>query len=54
RHQCPQCSRTFSRREHVRRHLRTHTDERPYPCRWPGCQLRFARPDNRNAHHQAH
>jgi uncharacterized Zn-finger protein len=22
-------------------HLRTHSDERPYPCLFPGCEARF-------------
>ncbi|PLB50823.1 hypothetical protein P170DRAFT_455226 [Aspergillus steynii IBT 23096] len=40
--QCPVCSRTFSRAEHLHRHARTHTGERPFKC---GCGHSFTRRD---------
>ncbi|KAK0212845.1 hypothetical protein DFS33DRAFT_1464500 [Desarmillaria ectypa] len=43
--QCPVpgCGSTFTRRFNLRGHLRSHTEERPYVCQWPGCQKGFAR-----------
>ncbi|KAI9374891.1 hypothetical protein BJX61DRAFT_237816 [Aspergillus egyptiacus] len=39
---CSVCSRTFSRLEHLHRHARTHTGERPFKC---ACGLSFTRRD---------
>ncbi|KLO16620.1 hypothetical protein SCHPADRAFT_207875 [Schizopora paradoxa] len=51
---CPlySCSRLFKRMEHLKRHLRTHTMERPYQCNI--CQRRFSRADNLNQHTRTH
>lgn len=51
---CPllSCGRLFKRMEHLKRHLRTHTMERPYTC--PMCQKRFSRSDNLNQHLRTH
>ncbi|KAI0309303.1 STE like transcription factor-domain-containing protein [Amylostereum chailletii] len=51
---CPlfSCGRLFKRMEHLKRHLRTHTMERPFPC--PRCQKRFSRSDNLNQHLRIH
>ncbi|KAF4420091.1 hypothetical protein F53441_14403 [Fusarium austroafricanum] len=39
---CPHCGRTFKRTEHLERHVRTHTKEKPFLCR---CGASFARRD---------
>ncbi|OBR14779.1 C2H2 type zinc finger domain protein [Colletotrichum higginsianum IMI 349063] len=39
---CPHCGRTFKRTEHLERHVRTHTKEKPFICR---CGAAFARRD---------
>ncbi|WWC86212.1 uncharacterized protein L201_001085 [Kwoniella dendrophila CBS 6074] len=47
-HKCPLCSATFTRPQHVGRHLRAHTGDRPYECK--ECPLRFARSDLLSRH----
>jgi transcription factor STE12 len=45
-HSCPipTCGRLFKRLEHLKRHVRTHTQEKPYVC--PHCNRAFSRSDN--------
>ena len=40
----PACGRLFKRLEHLKRHVRTHTQERPYVCGI--CAKKFSRSDN--------
>jgi len=40
----PTCGRLFKRLEHLKRHVRTHTQERPYVCGI--CAKKFSRSDN--------
>ncbi|KAK7460613.1 hypothetical protein VKT23_009333 [Stygiomarasmius scandens] len=49
---CPllSCGRLFKRMEHLKRHLRTHTLERPFVCQNSGCGKRFSRSDNLGQH----
>jgi len=51
---CPlySCGRLFKRLEHLKRHLRTHTLERPFPCHI--CRKRFSRSDNLTQHMRIH
>ncbi|KAI9206535.1 uncharacterized protein BJ171DRAFT_402378, partial [Polychytrium aggregatum] len=50
----PDCQRTFKRAEHLARHSRVHTGERPYACDFPGCTRMFSRADNMKAHKKTH
>ncbi|RKF65703.1 Transcription factor steA [Golovinomyces cichoracearum] len=53
-HSCPipTCGRLFKRLEHLKRHVRTHTQERPYVC--PQCNKAFSRSDNLAQHKRTH
>ncbi|KAI5201477.1 hypothetical protein AUEXF2481DRAFT_71004 [Aureobasidium subglaciale EXF-2481] len=53
-HSCPipMCGRVFKRLEHLKRHVRTHTSERPYVC--PLCNKAFSRSDNLAQHRRTH
>ncbi|KAI1769234.1 Ste12-like transcription factor [Hypoxylon sp. FL1150] len=53
-HSCPipTCGRLFKRLEHLKRHVRTHTQERPYTC--PHCSKAFSRSDNLAQHKRTH
>lgn len=48
----PTCGRLFKRLEHLKRHVRTHTMERPYSC--TVCGKRFSRSDNLAQHRKTH
>ncbi|KZV90540.1 hypothetical protein EXIGLDRAFT_720235 [Exidia glandulosa HHB12029] len=47
-HKCPVCQSTFTRPQHVARHMRSHTGDRPYKCTICGDQ--FARSDLLSRH----
>ncbi|KIM37314.1 hypothetical protein M413DRAFT_277287 [Hebeloma cylindrosporum] len=47
-HKCPVCQATFTRPQHVARHMRSHTGDRPYKCQFCGDQ--FARSDLLSRH----
>ena len=55
-HVCPvpQCQRRFKRLEHLKRHMRIHTLERPFPCTFPNCHKSFSRSDNLSQHMKTH
>ncbi|NXF12376.1 ZBT8A protein, partial [Smithornis capensis] len=50
RFKCPLCPHTVKRRADLKRHLRCHTGERPYPCE--ACGKRFTRLEHLRNHFQ--
>lgn len=49
-HECPLCKLKFQRPEHVKRHLLSHSSEKPFQCQEEGCGKRFNRNDNLKQH----
>ncbi|CAI6303947.1 unnamed protein product [Periconia digitata] len=50
--QCSTCQRSFTRIDHLMRHVRSHTKEKPYIC--PTCEKGFARIDLLKRHSENH
>ncbi|KAK2128046.1 hypothetical protein NOF04DRAFT_1185155, partial [Fusarium oxysporum II5] len=50
--QCHHCRRIFTRSEHLHRHLRVHTHEKPFSC--TKCNKSFARLDVLQRHEITH
>ncbi|KAI7905889.1 uncharacterized protein BX663DRAFT_498022, partial [Cokeromyces recurvatus] len=48
------CNMVFTRSEHLARHSRKHTGEKPFKCIVPECNKAFSRYDNMMQHTQTH
>ncbi|KAI9497569.1 hypothetical protein BDB00DRAFT_803187 [Zychaea mexicana] len=48
------CRMVFTRSEHLARHARKHTGEKPFQCIMPDCNKMFSRFDNMMQHTQTH
>lgn len=44
------CRMGFKRQDHLERHIRSHSKEKPHVCWVPGCHRAFSRRDNLKAH----
>jgi uncharacterized Zn-finger protein len=51
---CKHCDKRFKRHEHLKRHMKIHTDDRPFCCDIEGCGRKFSRSDNFRAHRRTH
>jgi uncharacterized Zn-finger protein len=51
---CKICGKLFQRQEHLIRHFRVHSGEKPFACDFPGCTKRFSRKDNLSQHQKCH
>ncbi|KTW25698.1 hypothetical protein T552_03310 [Pneumocystis carinii B80] len=53
-HICDVCNKRFKRYEHLKRHGRSHTSEKPFQCSIRKCGRWFSRSDNLRAHLRTH
>eukprot|EP01083_Nonionella_stella_P145981 458521_1 len=50
---CPYCSKYLWKRN-LKTHIRSHTGERPFKCKHPGCEKAYTRKDNLVSHTRVH
>lgn len=52
--QCIHCYKVLSSKQTLREHQFIHTNEKPYQCKEPSCQLRFRQGSQLSAHKRIH
>ncbi|XP_058056603.1 zinc finger protein 888-like [Anopheles bellator] len=52
-YECPHCQKKYRAKEALDIHVRCHTGDRPFPCRYDGCQRRFSHGTDRLRHERA-
>ena len=50
----PGCTKMSKNNTDLKKHMVSHSDEKPYACDWPGCDLKFKRINQRNRHIETH